>query len=160
MRSEFPLSNGGITVVDREDLELVSKYTWHRVEGVATSYAQGNVDGRITYLHVLLMNPTLGLVVDHVDRNGCHNWRANLRVCTQSQNLAARGLQSNNTTGYKGVCYHKSRNSPKKWRAGIGYNNKQIYIGYYMTAIEAALAYDQFAKELYGEFAGLNFPEE
>jgi len=38
--------------------------------------------------------------------------------------------------------------------------DKPIWFGYFDTEIEAARIYDRLAVELFGEFAGLNFPEE
>jgi hypothetical protein len=40
----------------------------------------------------------------------------------------------------------------------IGYKGKKIFIGYFDDETAAARAYDAKAKELYGEFAALNFP--
>ncbi len=47
----------------------------------------------------------------------------------------------------------------KKWLAHIVYGYRTHRIGLFVTAEEAARAYDEKAKELYGEFARLNFPE-
>jgi hypothetical protein len=41
--------------------------------------------------------------------------------------------------------------------AHIQFNGKQKRIGWFKTPEEAALAYDSTAKELFGEFAKLNF---
>jgi hypothetical protein len=59
----------------------------------------------------------------------------------------------NVTSKYKGVYFQKESG---KWRAGISYRNKTIYIGLYLTEDEAALAYNAKAIELFGEFAVLN----
>jgi group I intron endonuclease len=59
----------------------------------------------------------------------------------------------NTSSKYVGVCLDKSRN---KWVAYIGYNGKRINIGSYNTEIDAALAYNAKALELYGENARLN----
>lgn len=48
-------------------------------------------------------------------------------------------LQSNNTSGFRGVSYFKTN---KKWRARIGIKGKQKHLGYFDSAIKAALAYD------------------
>ena len=64
---------------------------------------------------------------------------------------------------------HRSSKLPKgvfrrkdsdEYYAKIGCNGEQIVIGTYNNRTEAARAYDQKAKELFGEFARLNFPEE
>jgi len=47
----------------------------------------------------------------------------------------------------------------RKYRARIYYNGKEINIGYFDTEIETAKAYDKKAKEPFGQFARLNFPQ-
>ena len=59
-------------------------------------------------------------------------------------------ISSDNTTGFKGVSYHKQR---KKFVSNIGFNGKLKHLGYYATAEQAHQAYVAAAKELHGEFA-------
>jgi hypothetical protein len=75
----------------------------------------------------------------------------NLRLATSRQQKANRKLQSNNTSGYKGVSWIQREN---KYRAQCG----NIHVGYFSCPVEAAKAYDAKAKELYGQYAKLNFP--
>ena len=98
-----------------------------------------------------------GKIVDHINGNSLDNRKANLRICTQSQNMINRIKQKNNKSGYIGVCLYKG-NSINKWRASIMQNKKQISIGYFDNKIDAAKARDTKALELYGEYATLNFP--
>ena len=60
---------------------------------------------------------------------------------TQSQNT--QRIQTNNTSGFRGVSKHGQRTT-KIWRSTITINNKHVHIGLYNTAIEAAVAYDPF----------------
>ena len=66
-------------------------------------------------------------------------------------------ISRNNTSGFRGVHFRKSLN---KWGVVISKDKKRHYLGTYKTAEEAARAYDAKAKELYGQKARLNFPEE
>lgn len=68
---------------------------------------------------------------------------------------------SDKTSDFLGVYWHKSSINPKysKWDTHIKYEGKRIYIGRFDTAEQAASAYDAKAKELFGELAKLNFPE-
>lgn len=95
--------------------------------------------------------------VDHINGNGLDNRRSNLRPSTRMQNARNQGPKSNNKSGYRGVCWDKARG---KWKAEIGKNNKNCFIGRYDTKEDAARAYDKAAKEWGGEFVKLNFPEE
>ena len=88
--------------------------------------------------------------VDHINCIKTDNRIENLRLASHGQNCSNREKQSNNTSGYKGVCFIKSK---EKWRARIGYNGKKIYIGLFNTAKEASYAYKEKAIELHGEFA-------
>ena len=47
-------------------------------------------------------------------------------------------LQANNTSGYMGVSY---RTATGKWKADISINNKTKFLGYFLTAKLASLAY-------------------
>ena len=55
----------------------------------------------------------------------------------------------------KGVIWYKR---DKKWRVCIKDRGKIINLGQYDDEIKAAEVYDKKAKELFGEFASLNFP--
>lgn len=91
--------------------------------------------------------------VDHIDRDTLNNRRGNLRQCTAAQNIANGGKRRHNSSGYRGVVWYKG-----KWVAQIGHRRKLLYLGRFSTPEEAAIAYDAAARQLYGEFAGLNFP--
>lgn len=110
-------------------------------------------------------------VVDHIDGNGLNNSKTNLRLCDRSQNAMNKKLRSNSQTGYRGVTKRKSKkyikkdgteiihDTKKQWKAYITpKGKKRITIGNFETIEEAAKAYDENAKELFGEFAKLNFP--
>ena len=91
--------------------------------------------------------------VDHIDGNGLNNQHSNLRIATRSQNLANRGSQENNTSGYKGVCWNKKL---QKWIAKICIKGETIHIGCFIDKFEAARAYNIAAGRLFGEYAKLN----
>lgn len=88
--------------------------------------------------------------IDHINGVKDDNRLSNLRLATGSQNQANTSKQRNNTTGFKGVVFHKPRN---KFRAEISYQGTSINLGLFDTAEEAYKAYFDKSKELYGEFA-------
>lgn len=90
------------------------------------------------------------LLIDHKDHNKSNDQWENLRLATVQQNGFNRGKQKNNTSGYKGVSYLKGR---KRWEAKIMVSGKTFHLGKYLTAVEAARAYQQAALALHGEFA-------
>lgn len=88
--------------------------------------------------------------VDHIDGNGLNNMRSNLRLATRTENVRNSKRPVTNTSGYKGVSWHKARN---KWRATIQVNNKHIHLGLFDTPEEAYAAYCEAAIKYHGEFA-------
>jgi hypothetical protein len=59
--------------------------------------------------------------IDHINKDKKDNRLHNLRACTASMNKLNVGLQSNNTTGVKGVTFDSNSG---KWR--VQYRNKHI----------------------------------
>lgn len=80
--------SGCMVTIDEADWVTVKNYRWFacRRKGSFTRYVQAIVDGKMTYLHRLLMSPTADQVIDHIDGNALNNSRANLRIVTQSEN--------------------------------------------------------------------------
>lgn len=144
----FP--NGTELLIDTDDYERVSAYTWHRT---GRWYAGAYIDHKYIRFHRFLMNAPADLQVDHINLDKFDNRRSNLRFATHKENKRNSGLQSNNTSGCKGAYYYKARN---KYIARIKVDGKDIHLGYYSTLLEASNAYDKAALHYFGEFARLN----
>lgn len=98
-----------------------------------------------------------GLQVDRIDTNG-HYELENIRIVTSSQNNMNSRKPSHHrgqpcSSRFKGVSRDKRR---KKWQVRITANRKQYHLGYFTDGVEAAMAYDRKAIELFGEFACTN----
>lgn len=72
-------------------------------------------------------------------------------------NCHNRRKVGNSSSKYFGVCYNSKNNI---WRTYITANKTTYNLGYFDTEVAAARARDVKARELYGEFANLNFPSE
>ena len=161
MTREITLSQGFLVLVDDEDYErVVAAGSWHLKLHDKWAYAQHNVrrpEGgwRTEGLHIFLTGLPL---VDHINGNGLDNTRANLRPATRAQNSANAALRRDSTSGFKGVHRNGPRGLP--WRAQIVKAGKKHHLGLFESAEIAARAYDVAARELFGEYARLNFPME
>lgn len=160
MAKEIELTQGKYALVDDADYAELSKHKWTLIRGDhhrAPDYAVRSVkiDGKpkAILMHRQIMGfPNCG--IDHIDGNGLNNCRENLRTATQQQNNFNRRIYKNNQSGYKGVYMNTGK---RKWRAVIRFDKKSIHLGYYFTKEDAAIAYDDAAREYFGEFAKTNF---
>jgi len=148
---EIQLSRGMVTLVDDEDYEFLNQWKWSVYQRRNIFYAYRNIyiKNKITcvIMHRLITDAPKGKEVDHIDHDGLNNQKSNLRICTHSQNLKNRS--SSGKSKYLGVY----RQYGKYIMACIAHKR----IGSFKTEVAAARAYDEVAKELYGEFANLNF---
>lgn len=155
---KIKLSQGKYAIVDPEDYEKLIGYVWYAANALCTFYAQRNENGKSVRMHRQIMNPPAGLFVDHQNHNGLDNRKANLQIVTPAENTynkrKERGLVSSK---YKGVSFRKRLN---KWTAYISYRGRRINLGCFDDEIDAAKAYDEAAKELFGRFASLNFEKD
>jgi len=157
----LPLSQGKTAVIDFEDFEKVRGFKYHySTRGYAARNFPVQAPGRRqtrSYLHHDIFGKVeAGLEIDHWDRNKLNNRRANLRAVTHIQNMANQGTRRNSKSGFSGVSWSSRAG---KWLARVKLNGQSAHVGYFNNAEEAARAYDSKAKELFGEFARLNFPE-
>jgi hypothetical protein len=91
---------------------------------------------------------------DHINHDTLDNRRGNLRKATPQQNAQNMRPRKGGSSQYKGVSWHKSTNN---WQAQIRLGGKEVYLGLYATEQEAALVYDEYAKQHFGPFAHTNF---
>lgn len=91
--------------------------------------------------------------VDHINFNQKDNRIVNLRLASTTDNQRNRTVQSNSSTGIKGVAFNRQI---RKYTAKITANKKQYHLGSFETSDEAAHAYNKAAIRLHGEFARLN----
>ncbi len=151
----IPLTKGMFAIVDTENYDNRMKWKWSVLKGKNTWYAIRCIRSKektiYIYMHRLLLDLKKGEKGDHKDHNGLNNRMDNLRKCTHSQNMKNMKKPKNNTSGQKGVSKER-----KGWRAIIIADKKRFYLGNFKTKEEAALAYNEAAKKLHGEFAYLN----
>lgn len=153
------LTKGHTALVDDQDYDYLMQWAWHLAAGQYAAHDSRNFNkdcGEYVYMHTVIAD-RMGLKdsqdVDHKDGNGLNNRRSNLRPSAHRLNLANRGPQHNNTSGFKGVTWDKNRG---KWSASIKVKQKRINLGRFATKVAAAQAYNRAAKQHFGEFAYLN----
>ena len=121
---KIKLNCGKYTLVDDEDFEWLSQWKWHLTGKMG--YVVRSAKGKNIYLHRLVNKTPDGLQTDHINTNPLDNRRKNLRIATSSLNNINKKMQSNNTSGIRGVSWDKFK---KKWKARIWFNNKTITLG-------------------------------
>jgi hypothetical protein len=118
-----------------------------------TGYARIEIDGityrshRLAWLYCYGQTPEF--FIDHIDGNKNNNRLENLRECTNSENMKNQGVRVTNTSGYKGVSWHKR---DCKWAAFARINGRLKHLGYFETPKAASIAYNEFAKINHGAF--------
>lgn len=126
-------------LIDAEDLPHVAPYHWwlfcaRKTSGGEYVYVIRKRAKKALLLHREVMRAPLGLVVDHLNGNRLDNRRANLRICTQKENMQNVKRAVSNTSGYKGV----SQTSDKRgWVAKCA----KRYLGTFTSKEDAAAAY-------------------
>lgn len=148
---KIKLTKGQFTIIDDSDFKKLSKIKWFATyDKVRNVYK--SINSKFGLLHRFIMNAPKGMVVDHINHNTLDNRRCNLRLCTPNQNRYNLNLRKNSKSGYKGISFKKNH-----WEVQLKKDKKYIYGGSFKDKIEAAKAYDKKARELFGEYAKLNF---
>lgn len=112
-------------------------------------YGNVNINGKMYKTHRIIWLWHKGtwpqFEIDHIDKNKMNNRIENLDDVEHKQNQQNRGIQSNNTSGYPGVSFHKPAG---KYMSQIKNSGEITHLGLFNTPEEAFLAY-QLAKIQY-----------
>lgn len=149
-----PLTKGYEAIVDDCDAERVMAFSWHVQFTRGNPYAVRKFYNprRSVFLHSFILQPPLGMQVDHKNYDGLDCRRENMRIATRSQNSAYR-RSAGGVSGFRGVFPYNGR-----WVVKVGAREKRQTVGVFSNKEEAARSYDNAALAMYGEFAILNFP--
>jgi HNH endonuclease len=119
-------------------------------------YVYAMVEGKTYPLHRLVWmwhgNPDTKSL-DHIDCDASNNRIENLRIASKSQNMQNRGIPSNNTSGTKGIHWHRGK---KRWCVRIGVFGVRKYIGYFKDLELAELVAIEARNKYHGAYARHN----
>lgn len=126
-------------LIDDEDFAAVAEKRWHLL---SVGYA---ASGRWGLMHRFLLGLQAGdgKRTDHVNGNKLDNRRANIRVCTQAENMQNWRVRNaaSRTSQHRGVSLdRKTRNHRKVWIAQVMLQGKQHFLGRFETEEDAAAA--------------------
>ncbi len=159
-RKNVPI--GVYVKVDDEDYDWLLEYKWNLENRNGNRYAitttpNENGKQKTLKMHRMLLQITDSKVfVDHKNHDGLDNQRDNLRLCNMSQNCMNKAKHKNK---YKGVYKHtRKTNGNTVWVATCTVNGKPK-VKWRNTEVEAAIAYNEMAIKMHGEFANLNVIE-
>jgi predicted RNA-binding Zn-ribbon protein involved in translation (DUF1610 family) len=110
-------------------------------------YAVARVDGKVQYMHHLVIPHKDGYVRDHINGNRLDNRAANLRYATRQENT--HNMAGHSKSGVKGATYCKRKN---RWKAQIRVDGVNKSLGYFDTREEAGAAYAAASEIYHGTF--------
>lgn len=132
---------------DLEDYDKIKEYCWHiNPDG----YVCTRVLNKTLFLHRLIILPSDGMEIDHIDHNKFDNRKKNLRIVTHYQNCLNKGKYRSNTSGNTGVYLRKDRNI---WKSYITVNKKRIHLGYFEDKEDAIKARKEAEEKYFGEYS-------
>ena len=138
-------------LVDKRDFNRLIKFNWHILRSKQNIYAFSHINKNHVPMHRFILNTNSE--IDHINNNGLDNRRKNIRIVTRSQNNANTRKRCDCSSIHKGVSFFRAT---KKWHGYINKDGKRIHLGYYENEVDAAIAYNKKAKELFGKYAKLN----
>ena len=150
---KIKLTNGGVVKVDDADYDYLSKFSWRskKSHGGTQSHAVRDVTlgkKKVTVrMHRLITESDVNEHVFHVNGNGLDNRRSNLQKRVKN---AWTGRAD--SSGYLGV------DKKGRWyHSEIEFTGRTYELGRFSSAEDAARAYDDAARGLYGQHARVNF---
>jgi hypothetical protein len=162
----IPLTKGQFAQVDDKNYNWLTQWKWCALKSPTskTYYAvRGtSIGGKqvMILMHRLIMNTPIGMDCDHIDHNGLNCLEENMRNCSHRKNSMNKSPHRGGSSKYLGVCKRIRQNKNGiniSFSVQVETGGKYIHVGIFKDEIVAARSYDQKAKELFGDYANLNF---
>ncbi len=150
---EVELGRGMVALVDDEDFERLSSRTWRaQWSEKARCWYANDSDGQAMHREILELKKGDPRQGDHLEpEDTLNNQKFNLRIATCAENQANRRKNRNNTSGFKGVSWNRSKGM---FQAVIGVGGKNLFLGRRDTAESAwSELYVPAALKHHGDFA-------
>jgi hypothetical protein len=139
---------------DNGDLACRADPSMYRVVYAAKPRGGTGKPYRAHRLAWLLQTGEWPVALDHINRKRSDNRWCNLRKASPAENARNQLKPKSRPTAsrFKGV----KQTGKGLWRAFVIAKNARVLIGPFSTEVEAAVAYDQWARKLHGAFACTN----
>ena len=158
---EIPLTRGHVALVDDEDYGRASAFRWYALTNSGVVYAtrayRDATKQKRMYLHHFVTGVDAATYIDHKNHNGLDCQKHNLRIATNQQNQDNSRKQVGVSSQYKGVSWNKQK---QRWKAAVWTTGKPIFLGWFKNEGDAARAYNEGAKTLFGEYSCANIIPE
>ncbi len=134
--AQIYLTQGKVTIIDKDDLEKVNKHKWYFNGGYAFSY----INGRPLVMHVLIMNTPPNMHTDHINHDTLDNRKVNLRIVTPAENYRNRRSYIGNENPFWGkkhsreICNSISKRCSKRV---LQFSKNGLFIAEYKNTLEA-----------------------
>lgn len=166
---EIKLNDGQTAIVDDEDYQYFSRLKWKAIKKENNWYAvlRKVIDGSkgrkqtTIYMHELLIDLENRDCITFKNKNTMDYRKENLFGVSKgvSQARTRKRMTTHGgrkpTSKYKGVC-RRIKKGKLSWEVRIAKDAKTYYVGSFQNQKEAAIAYNERAEELYGEFGYKN----
>ena len=154
---EIPLTQGKVALVEDRDYGYLMSWKWMASrQKNGDFYAKRRKAGKrcdkhvSIYMHRVIVNTAEGMTTDHRNSNTLDNRRSNLRLCNKSENAHNCGVRSDNSSGHRGICWHKKA---RKWQVRLKSHGVDKYLGLYKDLDKAIIARKTAEEKYVGEFA-------
>lgn len=143
-------------IVDDEDFPVLSRLVWYVDANTGQPVAHIWNDKTMALRMNRLLKPyKINFRLTYLDGNPLNNQKDNLVYRSPMELIQSAEKRQGSSSTYKGVTFSPERKG-NQWLARIHKEGKKYFLGYHPTQVDAALAYNVAAQEMYGETAYVN----